>query len=36
MKLEEEVEGDSIMGKEKAEEVDIESQTDEEVGGEDR
>ncbi len=36
VKLEEEVEGDSIMGKEKAEEVDIESQTDEEVGGEDR
>ena len=36
VKLEEEVEGDSIMEKEKAEEVDIESQTDEEVGGEDR
>jgi len=36
VKLEEEVEGDSIMEKEKVEEVDIESQTEEEVGGEDR
>ena len=35
-KLEEEVEGDSVMEKEKAEGVSIESQTEEEVGGENR
>jgi len=35
-KLEEEVEGDSVMEKEEAEGVGIESQTEEEVGGENR